>query len=71
MLIKAIKCPTDLIVKSVDDLPIVWIACAQAKGRSYFKGISELRLKESDRIESMSKSVPPGSKARKSKLIFF
>ena len=55
--LKAIKCPTDLIVKSIDDLPIIWIACAQAKGRSYFKGISELRLKESDRIESMSKSL--------------
>lgn len=55
--LKGIKCPVKLIVKSIDDLPIIWIACALAKGQSYFKGISELRLKESDRIKTISNSL--------------
>ena len=28
----------------------VWVACSLAKGKSYFSQLSELRLKESDRI---------------------
>ena len=55
--LKGIKCPVNLIVKSIDDLPIIWIACGLAKGKSYFKGISELRLKESDRIAAISNSL--------------
>ena len=46
-----------MIIKSIDDLPAIWIACALTKGTSYFKGVSELRLKESDRVESISKSL--------------
>tara|TARA_Y100000590_G_scaffold409436_1_gene501615 strand:- start:198 stop:1550 length:1353 start_codon:yes stop_codon:yes gene_type:complete len=55
--LKGINCPVNLIVKSVDDLPAIWVACSLASGVSYFKGISELRLKESDRIKSMSESL--------------
>ena len=44
-------------MKSVDDLPAIWIACALAKGQSYFKGLDELRLKESDRINTISESL--------------
>ena len=55
--LKGIKCPIKLIVKSIDDLPIIWIACGLANGESYFKGISELRFKESDRIKTISKSL--------------
>tara|TARA_Y100000590_G_scaffold316231_1_gene357603 strand:- start:3339 stop:4688 length:1350 start_codon:yes stop_codon:yes gene_type:complete len=55
--LKGIKCPADLIVKSIDDLPVIWIACALAKGNSYFKDLSELRLKESDRVKCVSESL--------------
>jgi 3-phosphoshikimate 1-carboxyvinyltransferase len=55
--LKSINCPKNLIVSCVDDLPAIWIACALAKGTSTFKGISELRLKESDRIKSMSEGL--------------
>ena len=55
--LKSIKCPTKMIVKSIDDLPAIWLACALAKGTSYFKGISELRYKESDRIKTISESL--------------
>ena len=55
--LKGLNCPKDLIVKSIDDLPIIWIACGLAKGKSYFHKISELRLKESDRIKTISESL--------------
>jgi len=55
--LKSINCPKEIIVSCVDDLPAIWIACALAKGTSYFKGISELRLKESDRIKNISEGL--------------
>tara|TARA_B100000686_G_scaffold350907_1_gene448153 strand:+ start:927 stop:2267 length:1341 start_codon:yes stop_codon:yes gene_type:complete len=55
--LKGIKCPINLIDKSIDELPAIWIACALAKGKSYFKNISELRLKESDRIKTISENL--------------
>ena len=55
--LKGIKCPNKLIVKSIDDLPVIWMACGLAKGNSYFNKISELRIKESDRIKAISNSL--------------
>ena len=55
--LKGIKCPKKLIVKAIDDLPIIWIACALADGVSYFNGISELKFKESNRIKTISDSL--------------
>ena len=37
----------------IDEYPILFIAASFAKGISYFEGIEELRIKESDRIQSM------------------
>jgi len=55
--LKSIKCPKNIIVSCIDDLPAIWIACALAEGNSKFTGISELRLKESDRIKNISKGL--------------
>jgi len=55
--LKGIQCPAKLIVGAIDDLPAIWIACGLAKGKSFFNGISELRLKESDRIKTISESL--------------
>ena len=52
--LNGIKCSSKLIVKSIDELLVIWIACGLAKGKSYFKDIAELRFKESDRIKSGS-----------------
>ena len=52
--LKGINVPTKWITNSIDDLVVIWVACALAKGKSKFTGISELRLKESDRIKTMS-----------------
>ena len=52
--LKGINVPAKWITNSIDELVVIWIACGLAKGKSYFTGISELRLKESDRIKTMS-----------------
>ncbi|HTH28166.1 MAG TPA: 3-phosphoshikimate 1-carboxyvinyltransferase [Sphingobium sp.] len=38
----------------IDEFPIAFIAAACAKGRSVFRGLDELRVKESDRIATMA-----------------
>ncbi|MFM9853863.1 MAG: 3-phosphoshikimate 1-carboxyvinyltransferase [Sphingomonadaceae bacterium] len=47
--------PDRAIVPSmVDEFPIAFVAAAMAKGRSVFRGLEELRVKESDRISVMA-----------------
>jgi 3-phosphoshikimate 1-carboxyvinyltransferase len=41
----------------VDEFPIAFIAAACAKGRSVFRGLDELRVKESDRIAAMANGL--------------
>lgn len=37
----------------IDELPMLFLCAARARGTSYFRGVEELRIKETDRIESM------------------
>jgi 3-phosphoshikimate 1-carboxyvinyltransferase len=41
----------------IDELPILMVAACQAKERTVFEGIEELRLKETDRINSMMQNL--------------
>ena len=41
----------------IDELPILMVAASIAKGRTVFEGVSELRVKETDRINSMSENL--------------
>jgi 3-phosphoshikimate 1-carboxyvinyltransferase len=41
----------------IDELPILMVAGAAANGRTFFKGATELRIKETDRIHSMVKNL--------------
>jgi len=41
----------------IDEYPIAFIAAALASGRSIFRGLEELRVKESDRITSMAEGL--------------
>ena len=41
----------------IDELPVLFIACALASGKSIISGIEELRHKESDRIKSMEEGL--------------
>jgi 3-phosphoshikimate 1-carboxyvinyltransferase len=44
----------DLVSLSIDELPVLFIAAACARGETWVSGAEELRVKESDRIAAMS-----------------
>ena len=48
-----IDIPKELVSVAIDELPIILVAAASAKGKTRLSGASELRVKESDRIQSM------------------
>ena len=41
----------------IDEYPVAFIAAALAQGRSVFRGLEELRVKESDRIATMAEGL--------------
>ncbi len=43
----------DLIPRLIDELPVIAVAAARAKGKTVIKDASELRVKESDRIAAV------------------
>ena len=47
----------EIIPSLIDELPILFIACAAAAGTSKISGIEELRYKESDRIMAMENGL--------------
>ena len=49
--LKSIICPRNLNTKSIDEFLIIFLLCSKAKGISKFRGIEELRQKESDRLK--------------------
>ncbi len=66
--LKATTVPEKMAPRLIDEYPILFIAACFAKGTSKFKGIEELRVKESDRIKSMEDGLKPlGVKASSTK----
>jgi 3-phosphoshikimate 1-carboxyvinyltransferase len=57
--LKATVVPEKMAPRLIDEFPILFIAACFAKGTSQFKGIEELRVKESDRIQSMELGFKP------------
>ena len=55
--LKAIETSPDIVPSMVDEFPILFIAAALAEGTSVFRGLEELRVKESDRISVMAKGL--------------
>jgi 3-phosphoshikimate 1-carboxyvinyltransferase len=51
--LKAVKITKDEIPMLIDELPILMVAAALAKGKSVLEGAGELRVKETDRIKSI------------------
>lgn len=44
----------DLVSLAIDEFPVLFVAAAAAEGTTVFTGISELRVKETDRIAAMA-----------------
>ena len=55
--LSSINIQGDIIPSLIDELPILFIACATASGTSTISGIEELRHKESDRISAMEEGL--------------
>ena len=55
--LKGINLEPKLVSNIIDELPVLFIAAALAEGETKIKGVKELRMKESDRLESMTKSL--------------
>ena len=49
--------PLDMNASMIDEFPILFVAAAFAEGRSVFRGLEELRVKESDRIATMAAAL--------------
>ena len=52
--LNAIDVPDEIIPNIIDEIPILSIAAAFAKGTTHIKNASELRVKESDRLDAIS-----------------
>lgn len=52
--LEGVEIPPHLIPLAIDELPVIFIAAAVAKGRTLVTGAEELRVKESDRISAMA-----------------
>lgn len=52
-----IEIPLDQVPLAIDELPVLFIAAACAKGRTVLRGAQELRVKESDRIAAMAEGL--------------
>ncbi len=48
-----IDIPEELVPIAIDEFPVIFVAAACAKGTTRLSGAAELRVKESDRIQSM------------------
>ncbi|MDD7804274.1 MAG: bifunctional prephenate dehydrogenase/3-phosphoshikimate 1-carboxyvinyltransferase [Endozoicomonas sp. (ex Botrylloides leachii)] len=53
-LLKGIEIPHELVPIAIDEFPVLFVAAALASGETVLTGAKELRVKESDRIQSMA-----------------
>jgi len=53
--LNSINCPPNLNSSAIDEFLIIFLVAAKAKGISYFKNLSELNKKESQRLKIASK----------------
>jgi len=52
--LRGINIPQDQVPLAIDEFPVLFIAAACAEGETRLTGARELRVKESDRIQSMA-----------------
>lgn len=52
--LRGIAIPENLVPLAIDEFPVLFIAAACAEGETVLTGAEELRVKESDRIQSMA-----------------
>ena len=55
--LKAGTLSPDLVPSLIDEIPIMAVLATQAKGKTVFSGLAELRLKETDRLKALSTNL--------------
>jgi 3-phosphoshikimate 1-carboxyvinyltransferase len=55
--LKGISIPAELVPPAIDEFPVLFIAAANAEGKTVLSGAEELRVKESDRIRVMAEGL--------------
>jgi len=52
--LQGINVPENLVALAIDEFPVLFVAAAYANGKTVVTGAEELRVKESDRIQTMA-----------------
>lgn len=52
--LRGIDIPRELVPLAIDEFPALFVAAANARGRTVLRGAEELRVKESDRVQVMA-----------------
>ena len=52
--LRGVEIPRELVPLAIDEFPALFVAAANARGRTVLRGAEELRVKESDRIQVMA-----------------
>jgi 3-phosphoshikimate 1-carboxyvinyltransferase len=52
--LKGISISGDVVVRAIDEFPVIAVAATQAEGETRVEGAAELRVKETDRIHAMA-----------------
>ncbi len=54
---KGIEVPPDRAASMIDEYPVLSVVAANATGKTVMRGVKELRVKESDRIDAMARGL--------------
>lgn len=54
---KGIEVPPERAASMIDEYPVLSVVASFAKGDTVMRGVKELRVKESDRIDAMAKGL--------------
>ncbi len=55
--LKGIEVPTERAASMIDEFPVLSVVAACANGTTIMRGVKELRVKESDRIDAMARGL--------------
>lgn len=51
--LKGVTISSKEVIRAIDEIPVIMVAACFAKGKTIIKGVKELRVKETDRVNSM------------------
>lgn len=55
--LKGVEVPPERAASMIDEFPILSVVAAYAEGKTVMRGVKELRVKESDRIDAMARGL--------------